>query len=41
MKHFCLAYYNEKKFEALPKTELDALVSACKSQMRNFTITAT
>jgi len=31
MKYLCLAYYDEKKFDALPKPELDALVSQCKS----------
>jgi len=29
MKYLCLGYYDEKKFEALPKTELDAIVSQC------------
>ncbi len=29
MKWLCLAYYDEKKFDALPKAELDALVSQC------------
>jgi len=29
MKYLCLAYYDENKFEGLPKTELDALVSQC------------
>jgi hypothetical protein len=31
MKYLCLGYYDEKKFDALPKGELDALVSKCKS----------
>ena len=31
MKYLCLAYYDEKKFDALPKSEVDALVSQCKS----------
>lgn len=31
MKYFCLAYYDEKKFEALPKAELEALVAECRS----------
>jgi hypothetical protein len=30
MKFLCLAYYDEKKFEALPKAEMDAIVSKCK-----------
>jgi hypothetical protein len=30
MKFLCLAYYDEKKFEALPKDELDAIVRKCK-----------
>src|SRR5262245_8656751 len=30
MKFLCLAYYDEKKFEALSKTELDAIRSQCK-----------
>jgi len=29
MKYLCLAYYDERKFEALPKSELDALVGQC------------
>ena len=29
MKYLCLAYYNEKAFEALPSAEVDALVSQC------------
>ena len=29
MKYLCLAYYDEKKFDALPKAELDAIVSRC------------
>jgi hypothetical protein len=31
MKFLCLGYYNEKKFNALPKPELDAMVAACKT----------
>jgi len=31
MKYLCLAYYDEKKFTALPKPEIDALVAECKS----------
>jgi hypothetical protein len=29
MKYLCLAYYDEKKFNALPKAEFDAIVSRC------------
>jgi len=29
MKYLCLAYYDEKKFEALPKAELEAIVREC------------
>jgi hypothetical protein len=29
MKYLCLAYYNEKAFHALPKAEVDAIVSQC------------
>jgi hypothetical protein len=29
MKYLCLAYYDEKKFEALPNAELQAMVSQC------------
>jgi hypothetical protein len=29
MKYLCLAYYDEEKFDALSKTELDAIVSQC------------
>ena len=29
MKYLCLAYYDEKAFEALSKCELDALVRQC------------
>ena len=29
MKYLCLAYYNEKAFDALSKTEIEALVSQC------------
>lgn len=31
MKFLCLGYYDEKKFEALSKTEMDALVSQCRT----------
>lgn len=31
MKYLCLGYYDESKFEALPKVELDALVSKCRT----------
>jgi hypothetical protein len=31
MKYLCLAYHDEQKFEALPKTELDAIGIKCKS----------
>jgi hypothetical protein len=31
MKYLCLAYYDEKKFDALPKSELDAIVGQCQS----------
>jgi hypothetical protein len=31
MKFLCLAYYDEKKFDALPKPEMDAIVRQCKS----------
>jgi hypothetical protein len=31
MKYLCLAYYDEKKFEAMPKGELEAIVSRCRS----------
>ena len=30
MKYLCLAYYDDKKFEALSKPELDAIVSQCQ-----------
>lgn len=30
MKYLCLAYYNEKEFDALSKTELDAIVDECQ-----------
>jgi hypothetical protein len=30
MKFLCLAYYDEKKYEALPKTEMAAIESQCK-----------
>jgi hypothetical protein len=29
VKYLCLAYYDEQAFEALPKPELDAIVSQC------------
>jgi hypothetical protein len=29
MKYLCLAYYNEKAFDALSRTEVDELVSQC------------
>ena len=29
MKFLCLGYYDEKKFDALPKAELDAIVREC------------
>jgi hypothetical protein len=29
MKYLCLAYYDERAFEALPRAELDAIVSQC------------
>jgi len=38
MKYLCLAYYNEKAFEALSKAEVDALVSQCPAydqELRN------
>jgi hypothetical protein len=38
MKYLCLAYYNEKAFEALSKAEVEALVSQCPAydeQLRN------
>ncbi|WP_455221638.1 YciI family protein [Kaarinaea lacus] len=31
MKYLCLAYYDEQRFSALPKSEIDALVDECKS----------
>jgi len=31
MKYLCLAYYNEKKFDALPQPEVDALVGTCNA----------
>jgi hypothetical protein len=30
MKYLCLAYYDEKKFDTLSKTELEAIVSECQ-----------
>ena len=38
MKYLCLAYYDVKKFEALSKSEVDALVSQCPAhdaELRN------
>ena len=38
MKYLCLAYYNEKAFDALSKAEVDALVSQCPAydeELRN------
>ena len=29
MKYLCLAYYSEKAFDALPRAEVEALVSQC------------
>jgi hypothetical protein len=29
MKYLCLAYYDDKKFEALSKEDVQALVSQC------------
>ena len=31
MKFLCLGYYDEKKFDALPKAEVDALVRKCQT----------
>ena len=31
MKFLCLGYYNEKKFAAMPKDDVDALVSKCRT----------
>ena len=31
MKFLCLGYYDEKKFSALPKAEVDALVRECQT----------
>ena len=31
MKFLCLAYYDEKKFDALPKAELAAIVHECQA----------
>jgi hypothetical protein len=31
MRYLCLAYYDEKRFDALPKPEVDALVRKCKA----------
>lgn len=31
MKYLCLGYYDEKKFDALPKSELGAIVSQCRT----------
>lgn len=30
MKFLCLAYYDEKKFDAFPPAEMDALVNKCR-----------
>lgn len=32
MKYLCLAYYDEAKFNALPKPQLDQLIEACRSR---------
>jgi hypothetical protein len=29
MKYLCLAYYNEKLFDAMPKAQFEAIVSQC------------
>jgi len=31
MKFLCLGYYDEKKFDALPKPDVDALVQQCRT----------
>jgi hypothetical protein len=31
MKFLCLGYYDEKKFEAMPKAEVSALVAKCRT----------
>jgi hypothetical protein len=31
MRFLCLGYYDEKKFDALPKAEVDALVRECQT----------
>lgn len=31
MKYLCLAYYDEEKFEALSKTDLEAIESKCQA----------
>jgi hypothetical protein len=31
MKFLCLGYYNEKKFAAMPKDDVDALVRKCRT----------
>ena len=31
MKFLCLGYYDEKKFDALPKAEVDTLVHSCRA----------
>ena len=31
MKFLCLGYYNERKFDALPKAEMDAIVRQCQT----------
>ncbi len=38
MKYLCLAYYDEKRFEALPESELNEIVSQCPphdAELRN------
>lgn len=32
MKYLCLAYYDEKKFDALSKDEVNAIVSQCRAR---------
>ena len=31
MKYLCLGYYDEKKFDAMPKAERDALIEKCRT----------
>ncbi|MGZ5098491.1 MAG: YciI family protein [Usitatibacter sp.] len=31
MRYLCLAYYDEKKFDSMPRNELDAIVSQCRA----------